>query len=492
MPTHPGRLGRRELLKALAAAPVVGWAGRAMARPAPPKPRFLIVIAAGGGASIIDSLMAVRESEAGAAAANLNCFPDREVDRVGPFTAVHVRGTEVGAIPIPFTADQRPFVRKRQNELMVATVTGTSVNHQVGQKRSLTGNDANGGRTLQEAVAAHHGAGFPLPNVNMAGMGYIEPGIDPSTPAWAYAEPVAEASLWPLSLHGSRGIRGAPAPHRIDRARALRSAIDPASTFAQTFAASPRLSRWQAQREAAPRLEAESLITRLNVFPDAPPRIPLSAFDLESSPDGARVRQAFPDFQSDPFDAQAALAFLLLKNRVSVTVTIGPSFSVLLETGRFPPRVVNPPLAFDFSHNDHRSGQAVMWQRIFSVADRLADLLAQEEFEDGESLWDRSLIYVATEFGRTRQRPGRTASFGTGHDLNNGFVFLSPMVNGGRILGGVDPSTGMTYGFDGEDPQGAPRPGTHMAERDIHAGILHALEVPTTGLPDMRAMRRRA
>ena len=40
-----------------------------------------------------------------------------------------------------------------------------------------------------------------------------------------------------------------------------------------------------------------------------------------------------------------ALAFLLLKNRVSVAVTIGPSFNVVLTN-----QLDNPPLAFDFSH----------------------------------------------------------------------------------------------------------------------------------------------
>jgi hypothetical protein len=500
-----GRLGRRDFLKALGLAAASGGAGlastlyarRGVAQAEAPKPRFLIVVAGAGGASIIDSFLAIRESEAGDRAERLNCFPDPEIELVrdSPFRAVALSDSSVGAIPIPYEADQRPFVQKRKDELMVATLTGTSVNHNIAQKRALTGNDAWSGRTLQEAVAAHYGAGMPLPNVNMSGAGYIEPGIDPTTPPWAIAEPVAEAALWPLSLHGARGIRGAPAPGRIGLARQLRDEkLDPESTFSRTFAESERLRLWREQRAAAPEIEREDLITRLNVFPDAPPNIPLRDYELAESPDGRKVRQAFPNFLTDPLEAQAALAFLLIKNRVSVTVTISPSFSVLLQTQSFPPEVINPPLAFDYSHNSHRAGQAVMWGRILSVADRLADLLAGEEFEAGESFWDRSMIYFATDFGRTKQRPGRTADFGTSHDLNNGFAFLSPLVNGGQVLGGVDPRTGLTYGFDPEDPQGVPRPGTHMEERQIYAGILHALGVPTegSGLPDMRAMRRRA
>ena len=136
-------------------------------------------------------------------------------------------------------------------------------------------------------------------------------------------------------------------------------------------------------------------------------------------PDGARVRQALPDYFNDPFQGQAALAFLLIKYRVSAAVTIGPDFNVKLggTSG-----LLNPPLAFDFSHNDHRSGQAFMWDRIMGTIDKLITLLKSEPFDtSGQSLWDRTLIYVATDFGRTRNRPDSAVQFGSGHDLNNGF-----------------------------------------------------------------------
>ena len=38
--------------------------------------------------------------------------------------------------------------------------------------------------------------------------------------------------------------------------------------------------------------------------------------------------------------------------------------------------------------------------------------------------------------------------FGTGHDLNDGALIISPLANGGRLLGGIDAETGTTYGFD--------------------------------------------
>ena len=496
-----GRLSRRQMLKAtsmMAAGGGVGLpsllASRRGYAQQQDKPRFLIVIAGAGGASLIDSFLAIRQSEAGAASAELNCFPDSEVKSIAgsPFRAVDLRRSRVGAIPIPFTSNQSDFVTKHKDDLMVVTQTGTSVNHTIAQKRSLTGNEAWHGRTLQEAVAAYYGAGFPIPNVNMSANGYIDPGIDPTTPAFARSEPVAQAAVWPLSLDGSRGVKNLPPRERIALARRLRNEkLDPESNFKKTFGDSHRLALWEEQRGRTSGLEALDLITQLNIYPDIP-QIPLGEFGLAESPDGQRVRAAFPDFATDPFEAQAALAFMLIKHRVSVTVTIAPSFNVLLDLQRL--RVDNPPLAFDFSHQSHRAAQGVMWDRLLRTADKLVELLKAEEFEAGESFWDRSMIYFATEFGRTKRRPANSDEFGSSHDLNNGYAVLSPMVNGNKVLGGVDPTTGMTYGFEPEDPQGVPVPGRQMAEKEIYSGLLHALKVDTSGgnLPDMRAMRKNA
>jgi uncharacterized protein (DUF1501 family) len=154
--------------------------------------------------------------------------------------------------------------------------------------------------------------------------------------------------------------------------------------------------------------------------------------------------------------------------------------------------ILNTPISFDFSHSANREVQALMWNRQLKIADRLIRLLQSEEFGNGQSYWDRSMIYFATEFGRTRKRPDNAMTFGTGHDLNNGYLVVSPLANGGRVLGGVDPDTLMTYGFD---PQtGRPQPGRNMTEPEIYSGLAHALGIDTAGanLPDMRSMRRRA
>lgn len=453
-------------------------------------PKFLVVIAASGGASIVDSMLAVRESEAGANAIRLNAFPDTQVQSVpgSPFRAVKFSSSKLGSISIPINTDQLAFVKKYADDMLVATSVGTSVNHAVAQKRSLTGNNAWKGRTLQEIVALQFGQGMPLPNVNMAQGGYAERGIDDSLPAAMYAETVTNPALWPLGLDGTKGITGAPGKTVVDLARAARDELHSQLVFGQTYSDSVAMRRWLSQRAGSTTLEAQDLITKLNVLPDLPPQVPLSQYGLASSPDGARVRQALPDYFNDPFQGQAALAFLLIKYRVSAAVTIGPDFNVKLggTSG-----LLNPPLAFDFSHNDHRSGQAFMWDRIMGTVDKLITLLKSEPFDtSGQSLWDRTLIYVATDFGRTRNRPDNAVQFGSGHDLNNGFLLLSPMVKGNTILGGIDPATTLTYGFDART--GIAQPGKQQSnEADIFSGILTAMgaDLSGSGLPDASAFK---
>lgn len=507
-----GRLSRREMIRALSAcavgsttlSPFLAGCRQALETPESleklggrrdrldGKPKFLVVISAAGGASIVDSFLAVRASEC-ANAPTLNAYPDASVQAVSnsPFRAVRYSASSLGSIPVAVSADQLAFVNKHKNEMLVATSVGTSVNHVIAQKRSLTGNSAWRGRTLQEVVALQWGQGFPIPNVNMGTSGYTERGTDDSLPASCFGEVVASPSLWPLGLDGARGIAGAPPKEVLELARSTRHALDAESVFGQTFADADAMKRWNEQRKVGqPRLEAMDLITNLNVLPDMPPQIPLTQYGLATSPDGARLRAAYPAFFTDPVQGQAALAFLLLKYRVSVAVTIGPDFNVTLGGAS---GLANPPLAFDFSHNDHRGAQAFMWSRILSTVDTLIDLLKSEPFDTttGESLWDRTMIYVATDFGRSRNRAANATTFGSGHDINNGFLMISPMVKGNTILGGIDPNTVQTYGFDART--GTAIPGKVSSnEPDIYSGVLTAMGADLTGsgLPDASAFKK--
>jgi hypothetical protein len=463
-------------------------------------PRFLIVITGSGGASVIDGPLAIRRSES-ANASTINCFADGEVSNVegSPFRAVDLRRPSIGQIPIPMASSQSDFVRRHASDMMVATWTRTSVNHSIGQRRAVTGNEAWRGRTMQEVIAATYGESFPLPNVHLStGTGVTDRGTDDTLPPWAFGETVTDPVLWPLGLDGTKGLARPIRPSLLAKARALRNdRLDPESTFARVFGRSERLRHFDEIRRAPlAAIESRGLIDDLVFLADSE-RYPLSSFGLRESPSAAAVREAFPNLATDPLDAQAALAFLLLKSRVSVTVTLGPSFDVVLRDGVdyggsdfVEGDMRNTPIGFDFSHNAHRATQALMWDRVYRVVGKLIDLLKAEEWADGESFWDRSLVYLASDFGRSKTRPENAEEWSSGHDLNDGVLVVSPLANTNRVLGGVDPNTALTYGFDPET--GEPDVGRHMEEREIFAGVLHALGVDTTGsgLPDMRAMRR--
>lgn len=499
------RLSRRTMLKTALGGLAMTGAGlvaqrKGRADDPSDDPRFLIVLTAAGGASIIDSVMAVRASES-PNAAKLNTFPDEVVSSVpdSPFRAVRHASKKVGPLPYAVDTDQLDFLKKHHQDLMATTWTTTSVNHAVGERRSITGNEAWHGRTLQELVSLYYGKKALLPNAHLvAGLGFNEPGTDATLPDYAVGEVVAEPLFWPLSLHGTRGTPLRERADLVGDARALRGRLEGKSELGQVYKNSALLARWRDLRDnRLISFEQASVIDRLLFLPNDD-KHPLDAFGLKTSPDAQRVRDAFPDYERDPLDAQAALAFLLLKQRLSVAVTLGLNFELayneaaggLGDKGLPPGALFNLPIGFDFSHQSHRATQALMWSRVFRVVDGLIGLLKSEEYGNGQSFWDRSLLYVATDFGRTKERNENDEGFGSGHELNNGVLMFSPMVNGNKILGGVDPATCLTYGFD--PMTGAPDPGRTMTEAHIFSGILGAMRVDTSGsnLPDVPAMRK--
>jgi hypothetical protein len=495
---------RRDFIRGLAAltgasAGNVLYNPRALAQSSE-DPRFLIVLCATGGGSIVDGPMAIRASES-ANPDTINTFPDALVTGWdgSPFRAVDLSGDDIGPIPASFEVAPSSFFARRRHEMMVTTWTRTSVNHAIGQKRSVTGNEAWRGRTLQEIVAWQYGLNAPIPNVNLlAGTGYGDPGTDASVPLFARGQLVSNPAVWPLSLDGARGQTHAVSPEVLAAIRKTRNdRFEPATAFDNVMRNAPRLLEWKELRGTPQqRIEGLDLINKLLIPAGG---VALEDFGLQPSPAAADVLAAFPDLAVDPLHAKAALAFLLLKYRVSVTVTLGPSADFVYddrtaygEGNSILPlnSVLNPPLAFDSCHQGHRTGQAVVWDRLYKVIDGLITLLSAEDYGDGTSMWDRTMIYVASDFGREKHRPAGASDWPTGHDLNNGVMVFSPLVPGDTLLGGVNPDTGKTFGFD---PQtGAPEPGREMAEAEIFSGLLGALGADTTGsgLPDMPTMRK--
>ncbi len=488
-----GRVTRRGLLRGIATAAAAGTAGvgrTARAAPGGKTPKFLIVLGGFGGASIIDSFMSISENEVTPEQAEtLNVIPQAEHVLVpgSDFRAVDRSVTLFGG---QHTTSQSTFANKHRDRMLVATQTVTSVNHTIAQKRSITGNGAWNGRTLQEAVALEYGAGTPLPNVTMGSLGFRADGDDDTIPPEFRAEPVPAPARWPLSLDGIEGVENHPDREVVELARTLRNdSLDPQSAFWGSFQLSERLNRWRTQREEGlPAIESAELLAKLNFgmpYPGLPEFDPTDLSALQS---------AFGYLDADPLQSQAALAYLLLKHGISVSVTLSPNWGLIPhpEAGQMPgnPVVLNPPLSFDYSHTQHRTTQAIMWQRMLDTIDGLVDLLDAAEHPQcpGESLMDHTLIYLATDFGRSKTHQPGAAEWGSGHELNNGSLMVSPLVPGNTVLGGVEPTTGMTYGWN--PSTGAPLPAEVTAEGTVYAGIVQALGVDTagSGLPAVPVM----
>ena len=416
-------------------------------------PRFLIVMGCFGGASMLDCYMPVDVTEA-------HTDPNRGTVISYPTTTVD--GSNIRCVDRFWP---RKYLQRHAAQSVVMSTLSSSVNHFVAQARSINGRDINAGRTLMEAVAAVHGEGRALPNVNMGRGGYAEAGADPGLDPRYRAEIVTNPVTFPLSMSGHAGIlrtgaRPAQDPELreafVQRARALRDGeLETLSPFAQTFpTARMRRELLQSRRTTEPMLETARLIEELLFVPDLGEAFPLEQYGLTAASEADRILDRLPGAfpanatgtPQDRLQAQAALAYLLIRTGSSAAVT-------LTEPG------TDGFLAFDQSHQSHRGAQETHWDRVLRAADDLIELLSTAEYVDadgptGTSLWDRSMIVFATEFGRDKWDTG--GNFGTGHHLNNGLLITSPLIEGNQTLGVPDPNNGFLTGFDPKTGESTP------------------------------------
>lgn len=445
--------------------------------------KLLFVVCATGGGNIIDSFLPVLDSEVTSGdPAALDVYPESLIVQP-PGSNIRCVG-DIGDYSY-FTNNfaMQTLLANHYADMVVLGHECTSVNHTVAQKRALTGAGVNLGRTIMEAQAERHGLGMLLPNTNMANGGYIEPGNDPDLPRWAGAELIADPLMFAMSTHGGRGVAGAPDAAAIDRARLVRNQLEQRSPFGQTFAESPLRKQYLDQRDISqPAIEAADLISKLMLVPQS--NLP-TKYGLQASPLIDPIREAFPLLYSDAWEARASLAFALAYFGVSCSVSVGLDFDPVAVNNQ----LISTPLAFDYSHNDHRVAQNLMWGRTTRLIDGLVTLLKTFDYLGDPALgkmWDRSLIYVATDFGREKFRPPNASSWSTGHHLNNGTLLLSPLLKGNKVYGGVDPNTLLTYGFD--RATGEPDPSVIMREGDVYSAIASALDIDFVGRRDMSAM----
>ncbi len=455
-------------------------------------PRYLVVLGCFGGASMVDCFMPVDSGEAltlsdrGTVANHSWLQPDgsniRCVDRSEPYA----------------------FLTAHRDQMVVMGTQGSSVNHFTAQGRWMTGRDMMLGRTMTEIMAAARGAAQVLPNVNMGRGGYGLGGQDPALEPRYLAETVVNPVTFPLSTHGHLGVLPVGEEPLYDpelreafvaHAREFRqSVLEEGTPFSETFANSRlRRSLLQARRTTEVDLELADLINQLFFVPDLGDILPLEEFGLDSNDEADAIRsvlpKAFPTDTSgnaqDRMQAQAALAYLLIRTNTSSAVT-------LTEPG------TDGFLAFDLSHRGHQDAQATHWDRVLDVADRLISLLDTADYVDGEgntdgtTLWDRTMIVFATEFGRDKWDTG--SGYGTGHHLNNGMLAVSPLLAGNQSLGVVDPNNGFICGWDAET--GEPTPFDDLSagedplytderlppgESEVCGALLHALGIEFDG-----------
>jgi hypothetical protein len=436
--------------------------------------RYVFVICAAGGASIVDSFLA--QATGPVAYQNLTRAPG------SPFSAAPVLSNSIqGAIPLGNGYAQSTFLTKHGADTMVMTCEVSSVNHLIAAKRSITGDNVFGGRTLQEAVAMKYGSDMPLGNLMLAGGGYANHGDDIQVPDTARGQVVSDPLMFAFSTHGSRGMTKALNPSEISRIRQLRNQLESESRFFNMNKGSPLLDNYLANRERViDMLEDGDTITKLMMIDPATTN--LEAYGLAASPDFNLVRSKFTNLATDSYEARLALGFLAVKNKLSTAVSIAPSPAPLITAQGTP----NAPIAFDWSHVDHRGAQNSMWSYILKGVDGLIDLLKATDDPanpGGAKMWDQSLIYIATEFGRDKVATG-----GSGHHLNNGVVMISPRLNGNKVFGGIDAATGLTFGFDPNT--GEPKPNTKMNERDVYSVAAAALGIDFEGRKPVKALVR--
>ena len=122
--------------------------------------------------------------------------------------------------------------------------------------------------------------------------------------------------------------------------------LDERSIFGRTFHRSPAIELWKQQRTSARTIEEADLITRLNMLREHP-STPLNAFGLLPREMPTAFDRSFPTL-TRTLSQLGGPPYLLIKNRVSVSVTLGPGLTPDVSVAGFG-LDVKTALAFDFS-----------------------------------------------------------------------------------------------------------------------------------------------
>lgn len=471
------KMNRRDAFKnltGLAALTAGVNPSRLTAEEAPKK--FIFTICAVGGGNIVDAFLA--QAEGPAAYSNLVKIAN------SPLTAAPALKNSIkGVIDLGNGYAQETFLKKFAADTLVMTNEVSSVNHLVAAKRAITGDNCNSGRTLPEAIAMEFGKNLSLANLMLAEGGYAQHGDDTTVPDLYRAQIVSDPLMFAFATHGYKGISPLAGAQEMKAGREIRRQLEAASRFHAQYKDSRILSSYLKNRDAVVEtLEKGDTVTKLMLLD--PTKNELAKFGFEVSADLNLVREKYTNMANDIYEARLALGFLAAKNGLSNAITVSPSNTPIIASKGTP----NAPIAFDWSHVDHRSAQNAMWSYILKGVDSLIELLKATDI-DGDpakgKMWDHSVIYIATEFGRDKVKEN-----GSGHHLNNGNIMISPLLQGNKIFGGIDPATALTYGFD--PVTGEPDKNRNMKEKDCYGVLAQTLGLDFRGRSNYKSMIRKA
>lgn len=435
--------------------------------------RYFFIICANGGASIIDSFLPVEGDESSGRSVHAQSFIAQP--NGSNIRCVKPRGHKLeGRIPLGPDYSLETFLSRHGADTAVVSHGVSSVTHQIGQQRSLNGDGVNGGKTIAEAFCEVYGKNMMVANANMGEGGFSLPGFAAETLSYASPEPIMDPYSFAFTMSLSEGFEKPINSSLMASIRAVRDRFDKSSHLSKKKLVGDYLERRQ---DVAKRLENGDYLQSLLLLEKSAGS--LSKFGLTSSKELTSLLGSFPRLATDQFQAQAGLAYLLAKNGLSSSVTIDIGTNPVI--GGSDQRLLTAPIGFDWSHRDHKGAQNGMWSRVMETADGLITLLKNtpSRTDAQTSMWDKSLVYVATDFGRTK----RISGGGSGHDLNNGSVLISPLLRGNSVYGSVDASTQMTQGFDLST--GAPTTDNLIREKHIYSLISQAFEIDFDGRIDM-------
>lgn len=440
--------------------------------------RYLFIVAAPGGANMTDCFLA---SDKGPSAYGTDLLVKPSFT---PFRAVIPRYNTVGwSLPIGNGYSQLNFLQQHHKDMAVIAHDAITLDRDLAARQAMTGNSINRGRTLAEHVASAFRGRFTMPNICMAKGGFAAPGSDLRLSGSARAELISDPLMFAFATHGFAGLSHQPSSAKVQLERQLRLSLEKNSAFYQANQNHPTIKSFQYNRDVImTSLEKNQLM--MNLLIDGTAKERYGRRGLRMSQEMESLNRHFGQLGSDPFEAQMALAFLLSKRGLTNVCTMSPGADLVLSPDR--KKANTAPMGFNWSHTDHRGAQNAMWSYMLKNIDSLIQLLKATDVNGDPAqgkMWERSVIYVASDFGRERVQRG-----GSGLHANNANLLISPLVKGNRIYGAYDERRGTIGGF--HPITGAPEPRRSITSADHYSIVAGLMGAPFAGQKTFSALTR--